>query len=63
MAETIAHRNAEAPRNIGQKHDELVARIQSTFATGDYEDLFSPDDLDMVAICYEQVMEDNYYGG
>ena len=79
MAETIADCNAEATSNIGKynwnigkKHDDLVARIQSTFATGDYEDLFfmvllemkySPDDLDMVAICYEQVMEDNYYGG
>ena len=79
MAKTIADCNAEATsnigtfnyRNIGQQHDNLVARIQSTFATGDYEDLFfmvllemkfSPDDLDMVAVCYEQVMEDNYYG-
>ena len=79
MAKTMADCNAEATsnigtfnyRNIGQQHDNLVARIQSTFATGDYEDLFfmillemkfSPDDLEMVAVCYEQVMEENYYG-
>jgi hypothetical protein len=60
---------AEAHSNIGKKHDDLVALLQSTLAIGDYEDLFfkvllelkfSPDDLDMVANCYDTLIEEIY---
>lgn len=58
-----------APNNIGKKHDDLVALLQSTLAIGDYEDLFfkvllelkfDRDHLDMVANCYDAVIEDIY---
>ena len=55
--------------NIGKKHDELVALLQSTLAIGDYEDLFfkvllelkfDRDHLDMVANCYDAIIEEIY---
>jgi hypothetical protein len=69
MAIQPADRNAEAHDNIGKKHDELVALLQSTLAIGDYEELFfkvllelkfSPDDLNMVANCYDTIIEEIY---
>ena len=69
MAIQPADRNAEAHSNIGKKHDELVALLQSTLAIGDYEDLFfkvllelkfDHDHLDMVANCYDTIIEEIY---
>lgn len=69
MAKQPLTATAEAQNNIGKKHDDLVALIQNTLAIGDYEDLFfkvllelkfSSDDLDIVANCYDSVIEDIY---